>query len=362
MRVVGLKEYKAPEKNLIMKKTIWIILSIVAIILFVAAGFCIKQYYHFTVSNFNSIDNEAHAYRVYPHTTTDSLLSELTEDYHMLSELAWCLHCKYLRFTQAKPGHYRFANKISNRDLIRRLQLGEETPIRLSFTQAIRTREQLAGHLDKRLLLDSTEIIMRLNDKEYMGHFGLNPETAVCLFIPNTYEVYWTMSADQLFTRMHKEYQRFWNEDRMTKAKKLGLTPTQVATIASIIASETNKQDEYPTIASIYINRLKKGIALQACPTVIFAVGDFSLRRVLKRHLAIDSPYNTYKYRGLPPGPIRLARPDVIDAVLNAPKTDYLYMCANPDFSGTHVFSATYAQHSQVARQYQRALNERKVK
>ena len=133
-------------------------------------------------------------------------------------------------------------------------------------------------------------------------------------------------------------------------------------TIASIIASETNKANEYPTIASLYLNRLRKGIALQACPTVIFANGDFTLRRVLKRHLAIDSPYNTYKYRGLPPGPIRLARPDVIDAVLNAPKTDYLYMCANPDFSGTHIFSSTYTQHAATARQYQRELNHRKVK
>jgi UPF0755 protein len=246
--------------------------------------------------------------------------------------------------------------------LIRRLLLGEQTPIKLSFTQAIRTREQLAAHMGKKLMLDSAEVIERLNDKEYMAHFGLTPETAVCLFIPNTYEVYWTMTADQLFTRMHKEYQRFWNEERMAKAKKQGLTPIEVTTIASIIASETNKSFEYPTIASIYINRIRKGIALQACPTVIFAVGDFSLRRVLKRHLAIDSPYNTYKYRGLPPGPIRLARPEVIDAVLNAPKTDYLYMCANPDFSGTHIFSSSYSKHSAVAREYQRELNKRKLK
>jgi UPF0755 protein len=272
------------------------------------------------------------------------------------------LHCRYLKYSQPKPGHYRFAATISNRELIRRVQLGEETPIRLSFTHSIRTREQLAGHLSKRLLIDSVQVIQRLNDKDYMAHFGLTPETAVCLFIPNTYEVYWTTDADQLFARMYKEYQRFWNDERQAKAQALGLSPIEVATIASIIASETNKKEEYPTIASIYINRLKKGIALQACPTVIFAVGDFSLRRVLKRHLAIDSPYNTYKYRGLPPGPIRLARPDVIDAVLNAPKTDYLYMCANPDFSGTHVFSSSYAKHSAIAREYQRALNKRKVK
>jgi UPF0755 protein len=345
-----------------MKRKTWIILSIIAAILLAAGAFCIKQYYHFAVANFVSHDQESHGYHIQDGVPTDSILAEMLGDYDMLSKLSWCMHCRYLKFTKAKPGYYRFANKIANRELIRRLQLGEETPIRLSFTQAIRTREQLAGFMGSKLQLDSVEVKQRLDNEEYMAHFGLTPETAVCLFIPNTYEVYWTMSADQLFARMYKEYNRFWNEERLAKAKKLGLTPAEVATIASIIASETNKSSEYPTIASIYLNRLRKGIALQACPTVIFATGDFSLRRVLKRHLAIDSPYNTYKYRGLPPGPIRLARLEVIDAVLNAPKTTYLYMCANPDFSGTHVFSSSYTEHSAVARQYQRALNQRKVK
>ena len=345
-----------------MKRTKWIILTILAIILIVIGSFLAKQYYHYAVSNFKSYDGEAHSYQVYPGMTSDSVLASIINDYQMASELAWCMHCQYMHYEHPKPGHYRFAAEISNRELIRRLLLGEQTPIKLSFTQAIRTCEQLASHMGKKLMLDSAEVIERLNNKEYMSHFGLTPETAVCLFIPNTYEVYWTMTADQLFARMHKEYQRFWNDERMAKAKKQGLTPVEVATIASIIASETNKSFEYPTIASIYINRLRKGIALQACPTVIYAVGDFSLRRVLKRHLAIDSPYNTYKYRGLPPGPIRLARPEVIDAVLNAPKTDYLYMCANPDFSGTHVFSSSYSKHSAVAREYQRELNKRKLK
>ena len=345
-----------------MKKSTKIILAVAATLFIAAIVFCTKHYYHFAVANFVSHDQESHGYHIQEGMPTDSILAEMLGDYDMLSELAWCMQCRYLKFTQAKPGYYRFANKIANRELIRRLQLGEETPIRLSFTQSIRTREQLAGHMGRKLQLDSAEVIQRLTDSEYLEHFGLTPETAVCLFIPNTYEVYWTMSADQLFARMYKEYNRFWNEERLAKAKKLGLTPVEVATIASIIASETNKKDEYPTIASIYLNRLRKGIALQACPTVIFATGDFSLRRVLKRHLAIDSPYNTYKYRGLPPGPIRLARPDVIDAVLNAPKTTYLYMCANPDFSGTHIFSSSYSEHSAIARQYQRALNQKKVK
>jgi UPF0755 protein len=160
---------------------------------------------------------------------------------------------------------------------------------------------------------------------------------------------------------MYKEYKHFWNEERLNKADKIGFSPTEVATLASIIASETNKSFEYPIVASIYINRVRKNIPLQACPTVIFAVGDFSIRRVLKKHLEFDSPYNTYKYRGLPPGPIRLTRPELLDAVLNAPETDYLFMCANPDFSATHIFSSTYAKHSAVARKYQRELDKRKL-
>jgi UPF0755 protein len=148
----------------------------------------------------------------------------------------------------------------------------------------------------------------------------------------------------------------------MHKADSIGMTPIQVAIVASIVEGETHNQAEMPLIASLYLNRVHKGMLLQACPTVKYAVGDFKLKRILNKHLAIDSPYNTYRYRGLPPTPIRLTLPDVIDAVLNAPKTDYLYMCANPDFSGTHVFSSSYANHSAVAREYQRELNKRKIK
>ncbi|MBQ9144721.1 MAG: hypothetical protein IJX60_07240, partial [Paludibacteraceae bacterium] len=164
-----------------MKKSTWIILSVVAVVFLTALGFCIKQYYHFAVSNFQSMDGESHSYHVYPNTPTDSLMTEMLGDYEMASDLAWCLHCRYLKYKEAKPGFYRFASKIANRDLIRRLQLGEETPIKLSFTQSIRTREQLAGHMGKKLLLDSAEVIQRLNDAEYLAHFGLKPETAVCL-------------------------------------------------------------------------------------------------------------------------------------------------------------------------------------
>ena len=330
-------------------------------LLIVAVGF-MQQYYRLEICNFVSRDGESHSYYVYPDMTADSLYTLMCVDYEVQSEDAWYAHSKHMFYYQPKTGYYSFPAEMGNKHLIRRLQLGNETPINISFTHALRTPAHLAGALGNKLLIDSAEIKQRMDDKAYMARFGLTPETAVCLFIPNTYEVYWTMSADQLFARMHKEYQRFWNEERLAKAQQIGLTPVEVATLASIVASETNKKDEYPLIASLYLNRLRKGIAMQACPTVIFAVGDFSLRRVLKRHLKIDSPYNTYINRGLPPGPIRLARPDVIDAVLNAPETDYLYMCANPNFTGTHIFSSSYNKHSSIARQYQQELNQRKIK
>lgn len=344
-----------------MKKKVLIILSVLGVLLLVASAVVVEQYYRLEVCNFKAKDGKGHGYYLYPDASVDSLLSLLIEDYYVGSEPAFRLHARYMVFRHPKPGYYHFPAEVGDKHLIRRLQLGEQTPVRLTFTKQIRTRAQLAGVLDKQLMLDSVDVKMRLDSAAYMSRYGLTPETSVTLFIPNTYEVYWTLSADQLFERMYKEYNRFWTEDRCAKAKEIGLRPTEVMTLASIIESETNKSSEYPTIASIYLNRLHRGMALQACPTVIYAVGDFSMHRVLKRHLEIDSPYNTYKNVGLPPGPIRLASPVGIDAVLNAPKTDYIYMCANPDFSGTHIFSSSYGQHAAMARKYQAALNARKV-
>lgn len=344
------------------KKHIIIIVSIAAALVLAVGAVCIEQYYRLEVCNFASRDGEGHGYYVYPDATAESLFEQMKADYKVGSETAFRLHARHMLYRHPKAGYYHFPARIGDRHLIRRLQLGEQTPVRLSFTQSVRTPAQLASVLGKQLLLDSAAVKVRMDSAEYVKKYGMKPETAVCLFIPNTYEVYWTISPDQLFDRMHKEYNRFWNDERRAKAKALGLQPTEVATIASIIESETNKASEYPIIASIYLNRIEKGIPLQACPTVIYAVGDFSMRRVLKRHLAIDSPYNTYKHSGLPPGPIRLARASVMDAVLNAPKTNYLYMCANPDFSGTHVFSSSYAQHAATARRYQQELNNRKIK
>lgn len=355
------RESRLRHKTPMKKKTKIIIALSVAVVLLAGIAVCIEQYYRLEVCNFTARDGNGHGYYVRSDMSADSLFALMQTDYEVGSAAAFRLHARHMLYRTPKPGYYHFPARIGDKHLIRRLQLGEQTPVRLSFTQVIRTRAQLAGVMGKHLMLDSVDVKMRLDSADYMAQYDLTPETAVCMFIPNTYEVYWTITPDQLFNRMHKEYNRFWNDSRRAKAEALGLTPTEVITIASIIASETNKSAEYPLIASIYLNRLQKGMPLQACPTVIYAVGDFSLRRVLKRHLEIDSPYNTYKNIGLPPGPIRLTQATVIDAVLDAPKTNYLYMCANPDFSGTHIFSATYAQHAAAARRYQQQLDKRKI-
>ena len=212
-------------------------------------------------------------------------------------------------------------------------------------------------------MLDSASLADILTDTAACAQLGYTRETVPALFIPNTYQVYWDISAEQLLERLQKENAAFWNaEQRTAKAKALGMSREEVVTLASIVDSETTNNPEKPRIAGLYLNRLKANMLLQSDPTVIFAVGDFTIRRVLRKHLDIDSPYNTYKYKGLPPGPIRIPSVVGIDAVLNHEAHNYLYMCAKEDFSGTHNFAATYAEHQQNARRYIRALDKRGIK
>ncbi len=341
-----------------MKKNI--LLALLVVLLGVAA-FGIWQYYHLFVNNLTSRDAEAHRVYVYPDTPMDSVNAQINAAYRVSSPWSLRFHSRLMHFTYARTGSYLLPAKMSDAALIRMLRNGEQTPVEVTFNR-IRTREQLAKRLGEQLLLDSVDIISRLEDPSYMGHYGFNKETAVCLFIPDTYELYWTISADALFERMAKEYKHFWNDARKAKAAELKLTQSEVATLASIAESETNKDFEYPIIAGLYLNRLHKGMNLQACPTVIFAWQDFTMRRVLQKHLEIDSPYNTYKYKGLPPGPIRIPRASTMDAVLNYTPSDYLFMCASADFNGTHHFSATYQEHARYAKEYQAALNKRNIK
>ena len=260
-----------------------------------------------------------------------------------------------------KTGRYAIKPTDNMRYLHRRLSMGYQTPIKLTVG-SVRTLDRIARNTARQLLVDSCEIANILNDTAYISKLGFTPETLPALFIPNTYEVYWNMSAEDFMQRMLKEHKAFWNEKRLKQAEAIGLTPIEVATLASIVEEETANQAEKPMVAGLYINRLKKGMLLQADPTVKFSLQEFGLKRILFKHLEVDSPYNTYKYAGLPPGPIRIPSYQGLESVLNYTKHNYIYMCAKEDFSGTHNFAVTSAQHAANARKYQQALNRRGIR
>ena len=333
------------------------ILVLLGVVMLIAASFATKHYYRLEISNFRSFDGQSHAYNIYPGASIDSVLNLLEQDYDIGSHQDFMLHARYMHFNYPEPGHYEFDSQLGNRELIDRLKMGHQTPVKITWNNFVRTREDLAGKATARLMMDSVTLLGYLEDDAFLAQYGLNKETSRCLFIPNTYEVYWNISPERLFERMNREYHLFWNEERCAKADSLGLSPVEVAIIASIVEGESTNKREMPIIASLYINRVKKGMPLQACPTIKYAVGDFKLKRILYRHLQVDSPYNTYKHPGLPPGPIRCPAPTTLDMVLNAPKTDYLFMCASPELNNTHIFSSSYQNHSNAAKQYRHTMD-----
>lgn len=260
-----------------------------------------------------------------------------------------------------KPGKYRLKKGTSNRRFINMLKIGLQEPVMLKFKNH-RLKENMAAYISTQIEADSTSIVNLLDSTEYIGKYGFNTDNVYSAFIPNTYEVYWNTSAEQFFERMYKEYQRFWTAERKAKAEEVGLSELQVSSLAAIVDAEALHDSEMPTIAGLYLNRYRKGIKLQADPTVIFANQDFSIRRVLNKHLVKDSPYNTYVYKGLPPGPIMMPSIKALDAVLNYKKSNYIYMCAKEDFSGFHNFAVTVSEHLANARRFQQALNKRNIK
>lgn len=259
-----------------------------------------------------------------------------------------------------KPGRYLVDEDISYTGLINLLRSGRQAPVNVTFNN-IRTIYDLAGRVGGRIAADSAEIADFLSDPSNYSEDGFTRETVISVFIPDTYQFFWNTDAGGFYERMLREYEKFWNEERLAKALALKLSPVEVSTLASIVDDEVSKPDEKPRIAGVYLNRLRRGIALQACPTIKFAMNDFTITRVLKVHLQYESPYNTYKYRGFPPGPIGCPSIEGIDAVLNAEKHDYLFFAAKADFSGYHNFSRTLAEHNRYAADYQRELNRRKI-
>jgi len=259
-----------------------------------------------------------------------------------------------------KPGRYMIDKDISYTGLINLLRSGRQTAVRITYNN-IRTLNDLAGKIGGQIEADSSQIITFLCDPENYKDDGFTRENVISVFIPDTYEFFWNTGAGDLYERMLGEYRKFWNKERLAKAEEKGVTPVEVSILASIIDDEVAKQDEKPRIAGVYFNRLKRGIPLQACPTIKFALNDFSITRILTKHLQVDSPYNTYRHKGFPPGPIGCPTIEGIDAVLNAEEHDYLYFAARADFSGYHNFSRTLAEHNRYAAIYQRELNKRRI-
>lgn len=260
-----------------------------------------------------------------------------------------------------KPGRYRVSSDMNNRRFIGNLRGGYQEAVEFRF-QNIRLKENFAGLMGRNFEADSLTFVDLLNDEEVARQYGFTADNFFSMFIPNTYQIYWNTPPKKIFERFHTEYQKFWTAERRAKADALNMTPQEVSTLAAIVKGEAMHVDEMPKIAGLYINRLRKGMLLQADPTVIFANNDFTIRRVLNRHLTIDNPYNTYRFKGLPPGPIMMPSIASIDAVLGHEEHGYIYMCAKDDFSGYHLFAATMAEHLVNARKFQRALDERNIK
>lgn len=260
-----------------------------------------------------------------------------------------------------RTGRYAIEPNMGTFNVLRRLKNGQQEPVQLVIPES-RTMDRLAAQLSRKLMLDSAEIAHALLDSEYCAHLGYDTATIACLFVPNTYEVYWNTTLERLMERMQKEHDKFWDGARTAKATETGLTENEICTLASIIDEETANQQEKPMVAGMYLNRLRQNMPLQADPTIKFAMKRFELKRIYRGMLDFDSPWNTYRNTGLPPGPIKIASVQGIDAVLNHVEHDYLYMCANEDFSGTHRFAVTYKEHQENAARYAKALNERGIK
>ncbi len=287
------------------------------------------------------------------HNTMDTVLKDLH---------SFKLFQRLFRFNHPRPGRYILKPPMSNCDILAKLRMGIQDPVRL-IIHGVRDIYQLAGKLGHSLQMDSLEILHWLTDTAYLYRLGYTRENILCLFIPNTYEVYWNVPPEKFLQRMLLENKKFWQrQGNNHKARLKSLTPNEVYTLASIVEKETVVEEERPTIAGVYLNRLKSGMKLQADPTVVFALGEYGIHRVLYEHLKVNSPYNTYVVNGLPPGPICMPSISSIQAVLDAEDHDYLFFCAKPGYDGTHAFASTLQAHNENAASYRKWLNKENIR
>jgi UPF0755 protein len=339
-----------------MKKVVWIL--VLAVIGFGAwKGFSMYQSIWGGATRFHE---DSKVVFIKTNTDFDALLDLFEKEEIISDRSAFVQTADLKKFSKIIPGKYRIQRGASNNDIVNKLRIGDQEEVKL-LIKSTRLPEQMAGIIAGQLELDSAALAEKMLDPKMASKYGFTMETFKTMFLPNTYKIHWSVSEEDFIQRMAKEYKAFWNDERLAQAREKGLSQSEVSTLASIVKAETAKRDEAPIVAGLYLNRLKKGIALQADPTLIYAVGDFSIKRVLDEHKTIQSPYNTYLNRGLPPGPINLPETNYLDAVLKAADHNYLYMCAKPDFSGYHNFARTYNQHLQNAKKYHRALDKQRV-
>lgn len=292
----------------------------------------------------------------------DETMQMLEKENLLLHPKAFKKLAEFKKYPQRiRPGRYKVTHEMSVNDLVTLLRSGQQDPVNVVFNN-IRTPQQLAGRIARQIEADSASLLSAFLDSSNFQKYGIQQHQHAMMFIPNTYEFFWNTTSEGFMERMHKEYEAFWNSQRLEKLKAIKLSKAAAVVLASIVEMETQKNDEKARIAGVFMNRLRIGMRLQADPTLVFAHGDFTMRRVLNHHKQIDSPYNTYRYAGLPPGPISYPSISSIDAVLNYETHDYLYFAAREDFSGYHNFARTYQQHLVNARKYHQALNERNIR
>lgn len=332
--------------------------AIFYIVLFVLLLLVIGGYFFFFSAPFR-VSCNTYLY-VDKDDNADSVSNKLEQVGRPVQMVGFRVLMKLMGYEPVRTGRYLIDDQTSTVEMFRRLSNGMQIPVRLTIAP-VRTIEKLGKQLEGKLMIDSAEVVRTLKDSLVCSSYGFNPCTILCMFVPNTYEVYWDVSMKDFMSRMYKEYKTFWNEDRLQKAKSAGLTPVEVMTLASIVDEETAQNVEKSRVAGMYMNRIHAQMPLQADPTIKYALKQFGLRRIYHKHLSVNSPYNTYQNLGLPPGPIRIPLIETVDAVLSYEKHSYLYMCAKEDFSGTHNFASTYSEHLQNARRYADALDRRKI-
>lgn len=340
-----------------LKKKIILTAFAVSAVLAVCAGFVAGRYY---IDNRKPNFSQKYVLYVRPEMSSQQVMDSICTGAGAIRPKSLARTFKKMEVaSDIKPGKYIIEPSATSIYVARMLVFGWQTPQNLTLSGTLRKKDRIAQRIGSQMMVDSASVAAALDDKDFLARYGFTPENVFAMILPDTYEMYWTASIEEIFDRLKKEYDGFWTDERLAKAETQGLTPMEVSVMASIVSGETLKAFEYPVIAGVYLNRYKMGMKLQADPTIAFCY-DYTLDRILKKHLALDSPYNTYMHVGLPPAPINAPPKACLDAVLNPADHKYIYFCASPAFDGTHRFAVTYSEHLKNARAFQRELTARR--